>query len=176
VSVHAFVDESRRGGTYLVAVALVDPGELSTVRASLRKLCLPGQRRIHFKDERDSRRREILARILESGARGLVYSCRGPEPQARGACLRRMMADFTERGVLRLVLESRQGRDKEDERALRDVLGKRPSDAGLTYEHLRPHEDPLLWLPDAIAWCVGAGEDWRRRIQPLLDCVRHIDP
>jgi hypothetical protein len=144
--VHAFVDESRRGGTYLVAVALLDPGELSVVRASLRKLCLPGQRRIHFKDERDSRRREVLARI-----------------------------DFTELGVQRLVLESRQGRDKEDERALRDVLGKRPSDAGLTYEHLRPHEDPLLWLPDAIAWCVGAGEDWRRRIQPLLDCVRRID-
>ena len=35
-------------------------------------------------------------------------------------------------------------------------------------EHLAPDEDPLLWLPDCFAWPVGAGGDWRRRVEPIL--------
>lgn len=43
--------------------------------------------------------------------------------------------------------------------------------AELAYEHLRPHEDPALWIPDAVAWCFGAGGDWRRRISALVEDV-----
>jgi hypothetical protein len=39
---------------------------------------------------------------------------------------------------------------------------------GPAYEHLRSHEDPALWIPDVLAWCHGAGGDWRRRIAPLV--------
>jgi hypothetical protein len=49
------------------------------------------------------------------------------------------------------------------------ALRKLPDLGGrLTYEHLRSHEDPALWIADAVAWCHGAGKDWRRRVAPLV--------
>ena len=41
-----------------------------------------------------------------------------------------------------------------------------------TYEHLRPHEEPLLWVADAVVWAHGAGGDWPRRIAPMVSLVR----
>ena len=37
--------------------------------------------------------------------------------------------------------------------------------------HLSPYEEPLLWVSDAVAWAVGAGGDWRRRVEPMIDEV-----
>jgi hypothetical protein len=46
VSLHAFVDESRRNNTYLLAAAVVSPGQLRQLRMGLR---VPNQRELHFK-------------------------------------------------------------------------------------------------------------------------------
>jgi hypothetical protein len=34
-----------------------------------------------------------------------------------------------------------------------------------------PDEEPLLWVSDAVAWAMGAGGDWRRRVEPMIDEV-----
>jgi hypothetical protein len=44
----------------------------------------------------------------------------------------------------------------------------------LTYQHLLPSTDPLLWLPDCFVWPVGAGGDWLRRVRPAVEVVREI--
>ena len=41
----------------------------------------------------------------------------------------------------------------------------------LEYRHLSPYEEPLLWVSDAVAWAMGAGGDWRRRVEPMIDEV-----
>ncbi len=46
----------------------------------------------------------------------------------------------------------------------------------LAYEHRRAYEEPLLWAADAMAWCYGAGGEWRRRIAPTLDKAVRLDP
>jgi hypothetical protein len=38
-------------------------------------------------------------------------------------------------------------------------------------EHLQPHQEPALWIPDAVAWSHGAGGVWRARVSPLVECV-----
>ena len=55
---HGFVDESRRGPVYLLACVVAPPRSLGVVRASLRQLLLPGQRRVHMTDE--TKRRNLL--------------------------------------------------------------------------------------------------------------------
>ncbi len=40
---------------------------------------------------------------------------------------------------------------------LRAALGPKPP---LTYEHMRKHEEPLLWLADGFAWAEGKGGIW----------------
>lgn len=69
-----------------------------------------------------------------------------------------------------------------DESLRRDYLiaavtvDSRELSGAATYEHLAPHEEPLLWVADGVAWAWGAGTDWRRRVAPLLADVRRIDP
>lgn len=40
--------------------------------------------------------------------------------------------------------------------------------SSLVYEHLRPHEEPLLWVSDAAAWAVGASREWRKRVSRII--------
>src|SRR2546425_7367379 len=161
MSLHAFVDESRRGADYLMALVLVQPRELDRSRVIMRGLVRPGQRRVHFKKESNARRRQVLAAVGQLGAKAHVWVCRHHDDVfARQACLRRMVPTLLELGVSRLVLESCQNEDMQDRHTLASAL--LAAESVLSYEHLRPAEDPILWVSDAVAWCYGAGGDWRR--------------
>jgi hypothetical protein len=171
---HGFLDESRRGTTYLVVAVFVRPRELDTIRSALRRLVKPGQRRVHFKKESDSRRRELVSRLREMGLRAGVWTVRDSDDvHARQLCLSAAATWLHELGVTRLAIESCAHQDVRDRQTLASVLEK--VDEPFTYEHLRPAEDPLLWASDALAWCFGAGGDWRQRVQPMLDAVVRLD-
>ncbi|HSV64386.1 MAG TPA: hypothetical protein VLJ59_00570 [Mycobacteriales bacterium] len=156
-------------------MALVDPADLGRLRRLLRGLLMPGQRELHAKKEAPQRLRAIVAKIIADGVRARIYLCRygADQEAARQRCLLRLVEDLLDDGVRRLVLDSRPGRDRHDERTIWAVLGKRPQESGLTYEHMDSAAEQLLWLADVIAWCHGAGSDWRRRIAPAV--VRVID-
>lgn len=74
MSLHAFVDESRRNNTYLLAAALVDPGDLARARKALRRLLFPGQRELHIKKEKTDRRKLIVSRLVSIGATVHIYT------------------------------------------------------------------------------------------------------
>jgi hypothetical protein len=44
----------------------------------------------------------------------------------------------------------------------------------LEYRHLRAYEEPLLAIPDAVAWCWVKGGEWRGRVEPLVEHVREV--
>jgi hypothetical protein len=173
---HVFVDESERPHAYLLgAVLVVDPAALDRIRAGLRDLRRRGQRRVHFAKESNPRRREILSELATSGLRGRVYSCPAQTKEAREACLLALVADIVPAGARRLVLESRESMNHLDIRVINSALRKY-GERQLVYLHLRPAEEPLLWAADAVAWAVGAGGDWRRRAEPVLDDVIQLKP
>jgi hypothetical protein len=41
------------------------------------------------------------------------------------------------------------------------------------WDHRKRHEEPLLWVADAVAWCVNRGGDWERMVRPII--VETID-
>lgn len=43
-----------------------------------------------------------------------------------------------------------------------------------TYVHLKRHEEPLLWVSDAVAWCHQKGGPWIARAAPLVAEVRTL--
>jgi hypothetical protein len=168
VTVHAFVDESRRG-SYLLVAAVVEPAQLAPGRVLLRGMCRPQDRRLHFNAMTDPRRRKTAAALAAAPLRCWVYLGRGEPESARQVCLAQLLTELLAVQCQRLVIESRgSSDDARDARTLNAALGPTPSKSGLVHEHLRPYEDPLLWVPDAVAWCYGAGGDWRRRIAPLV--------
>jgi hypothetical protein len=166
---HAFVDESKTGG-YWLAAAIVESRDLDQLRRVTRGFRLPRQRRVHFVTESDGRRKKILTRLTSAGASVLVYDAshcpNGISP--RDMALERLVDDLAKMGARRLVLE----RDDSVFAADRKIIRDRAEIAGcldtLLYEHLRAYEEPLLAIPDAVAWCCQKGGDWRARADPLI--------
>lgn len=174
MSSHVFIDESKRRGYLLVASAVVT-GDLADTRRMLRGLILPGQRRLHMKDESDSRKRSIATAISVSGIQATIYDAgrHRTERERRAECLRSLVTDLAAQDVAMLVLEQDDTLVASD-RALLYRATRVAGCAELRYEHRRASTELLLALPDAIAWCWAKGGDWRRRIEPVASAVRMV--
>lgn len=70
-----------------------------------------------------------------------------------------------------VFIERREGRDGEDHRTMNSA---RRGGNVLSYQHLEPATDPLLWLPDCYVWPVGAGGDWLRRVRPAITAMVEV--
>jgi hypothetical protein len=176
MTVHAYVDESK-AGDYLLAATLVDAARTHRVRQGLRRLVLPRQPRIHMKQESDRRRRIILSALADLGVSTMVYRAAGPRRRTqivrRRACLERLVADV--HGVCdRLVLESDETQDARDRRDLLEITRLVGCRESLVYEHRGAAQEPLLALPDVVAWCWARGGEWRRRAAPLTARVVEV--
>lgn len=175
MSSHIFVDETKRRG-YLLVASAVAPGDLDTTRRMLRGLVLPGQRRLHMKDESNSRKRSIATALVVSGVTATIYDAgrrHQGERERRAACLTALVVDAAARDDAMLVLEQDDTLVASDRR----LLYRATREAGcpdLRYEHRRAAVEQLLALPDAIAWCWAKGGDWRRRIEPVVTDVREV--
>ena len=166
-NLHAFADESFRQGRYLICAATVLPGDLHKSRSALRGLRLRGQRKLHFADESDSRRRTILSALGRRSIETRIYTAtHRSQVEARSAIMRAMVVDLRSHGVIRLILDAREGQDHVDRAAIRRIVGGHP-DPPFEYQHHPSATEPLLWIPDAIAWAWGRGGTWRSRVESL---------
>lgn len=148
-----------------MCAALVAVSDLTSVRKALRSLPAAGQRRIHFATESDQRRRLILSRMAKLNISTTVYVATGSSDVAsRAAILEAMVPRLQENGVKRLILDSRDSQDKQDRSTIFNVM-KLQTNNELSYGHQPSHTDPLLWIPDAVAWAWGRGGDWKRRVE-----------
>jgi len=171
-SVHVFADESERRG-YLIAAAFVAPERLPAYRAAMRALLLRGERRIHFKSEKDPRRRLILSRLVDLDVVARVYHTAKEGEVARGQLLELMAMDLAEVRATRLILDAR---DQISNARDRTVIAKtEAAQKGLAYDHLHSSSEPILWISDAIAWSYGAGMDWRRRASRIVERTVRLD-
>lgn len=174
---HVFVDETKQQG-YVVAAAVVVEGDVEPLRRVVRGLVLPGQRRLHMKTERDSRRRQIVAALVEAGVQVVVYDAGRryrTDLQAREECLRGVVADAARWvGSTRLVLEQDDSLVRWDSQRLIELAREAGCRDRLRYGHERSAAEALLAVPDAVAWCWGRGGDWRRRIEPLVTDVHQV--
>ena len=159
-----YVDESKRNG-YLMAGVVVDASHAEIARRQLRALLLPGQERIHFKSENDSRRRQVLALSSEI-AIAVAVATRPSEygvRAARAGCLDALLGQVDRLEVARIVIE-REDSLLEADRTLLFARLRSTSGRGAvcSYSWQRAHEEPLLWLADAQAWAHSKGGNWGR--------------
>lgn len=171
-----YVDETKARGYVLVAGALL-PSDAGAIRKVVRALIAPGQYRVHMKAEKTPRQHLILSTLVELGVRAIVYEADSQRHRTdiarRHACLERLVHDAAG-GVEHLVLESdssQDGRDRQDLIEFTRAAGCRES---LTYEHVTAAAEPLLAVPDAIAWAWARGGAWRGRVEPLIDRVVRV--
>jgi hypothetical protein len=166
-NLHAFVDESARRVDYLICAATLSVRDLGSSRTTLRNLRARGQRRLHFADESDPRRRKILSAMAELETETIIYMTRHRDQvRARAAILETMVPQLRERGVRRLLLDARQGQDQRDRATIYQAVGSSP-DPEFSYDHQPSASEPLLWIPDAVAWAWGRGGHWQTRVKDL---------
>jgi hypothetical protein len=167
VSGHVFVDETKHRG-YLIVASVVMPGDLDRTRKLLRSLVLPGQRRLHMKDDESGpRKRTIATAIIATGIRTTVYDAATryrTERDRRAACLRAVVDDAAGRADTLLVLEQDDTLLAWDNQRLIEFTRAAGCRDTLRYEHRRAAAEELLAIPDAIAWCWAKGGDWHRRV------------
>ncbi|MDI3193991.1 hypothetical protein QK290_05840 [Pseudarthrobacter sp. AL07] len=170
---HVFVDESKTKA-YYVAASVIAPADVVAARQAIPALCRPGQRRVHFKGESDSSRNAFLKGAARAGLTTRLYVARNlPDKIARPLCLERLIDDLLAAGASRLVLESDESLEQADRRIIGQPLRSRGEN--LKYLHCKPHEEPLLWVSDAVAWCHQRGGDWISRAAPLVQNIVNCD-
>jgi hypothetical protein len=160
--VHAFVDESARvaaPGLYVVAGVIIPMDGLADVRSDVRAAVPHRQLRFHWRDEQEMRRREFVKHVAQLDLTSVVVAgsplTANRQERARRHCLQRLLWELGERGVTEVVLESRDEPLNQRDRQVIEA-GKRANRIrkGLRYSFARPKEEPLLWLPDALAGAV----------------------
>lgn len=166
---HAFVDESFKR-SYTVAAAVMSAADVNNARGVIRALLRPRQLRIHFTKESDARRSLILDALETLDLRAWLYVVTGPSRHPRDACLAHMIPDLAGEGVTRLVIERDESLVHAERQMLYELTRKHAPE--MSYEHMRAREDPLLAVPDAIAWCWTKGGRWKARVSAYSTEIR----
>ncbi|MGW6280940.1 hypothetical protein [Kribbella sp. NPDC055071] len=163
----AWVDESivvdcpGKDGTYTMAAVVADPAECPDVRDRLRALTVRRNGRLHWAKEPAKRRDEIAALIASVDLAAIVVvgsPLHGPKQErARRCCLERLLHELAAFGVGDVWLESRSAvPDRRDIRLVDSARTKGVVPSNLVVRFARPKDDPMLWIPDAIAGAVTA--------------------
>lgn len=160
---HVLVDESEVEGYSMTAVA-VRAADVADARAKLKQQMRKGQRSIHFTNERPEARKALIGMMSRMPISVKIYHVNARPKSGRPHCLRGVAVSVRESACRRLVLDRNDSVVKADRQVLQQVLGHGWEG---TYDHLRDHEEPLLWLADGISWCWNRGGDWRERLSGI---------
>lgn len=163
---HVFVDESKARGL-LVAAAVCVSDDVNEYRKQMRALLLAGERRVHFKKESDPRRRKIVATMADFDLVVRLYGRTTDDADGRRACLDAVVRDAADTAE-RLVIERDESTFAFDRRVLYEATRRHRCADTMTYELLAPHADPMLWIPDAVAWCWNRGGSWRDAVADFV--------
>ena len=174
---YVLVDETKRRG-YVVVAAVVLTGDAAAARKMIRDLLLPGERRLHMKDERTRRKRQIASAIAAMGVEATVYDAATRyrnERERRAECLRAIVADVARsRGSAMLIIEQDESLVSSDRQQLIECIRAAGISDRLRYSHAQAASEPLLAIPDAVAWCWAKGGEWRTRIRPAITAIRDV--
>lgn len=155
----AYIDESSarrppRNQEYMVCAAILESADLDKVRAELRPLLLPGQIKLHWTDERTSRRRKIVETLSTIDSMQAVITHRSElskkTERYRRKCLEQMYFELSSMDIQSVTLESRQEAQNRKDIEHIVVLQGQGQGAGIRLQHVRGGDDPLLWIPDIV--------------------------
>ncbi len=171
---HVFVDETKRRG-YLMAAAVLLPRNLDDARRQMRRLCLGSQSRLHFQKENLPRRKLIAATVCRLDVGVVIYGASAitDHRKARTEGLRRLVIDLRATQASRLVIEQDDSLLRADRTDLSRAVHEAQANS-LSYEHLPPKLEPLLWIADAAAWCWDHGPEWRGRMRSVVTDVIEV--
>jgi hypothetical protein len=160
---HVFADESKHGN-YLFGVASFAVGDMAEARKALRAMVMPGQRSLHFGNESDKRRHHLIGQILRLEVEvAIIDTCEQDAKHGRAKGLEELVRLSVNQNAVMLVVERDETTYLADTQLLRKLISEVGDDV-LRFGVIPRHEEPLLWVSDAIAWCYQRGGIFRRKL------------
>jgi hypothetical protein len=164
-----YLDESKAKNYVFIGV-LVQDGDAPRLRKRVASLKLPGQRSIHFFNEGDSRRKKLIQEYSDLGVAAVkVISHRKNKLEAREDCIRALAHLAASMECHSLVFDRDESVITKGEQWLKSELRKVDKNVPIGFQHLSRHEEPILWIADALAWCDSRGGEWRKRILSFME-------
>ncbi|WP_034253121.1 MULTISPECIES: hypothetical protein [Arsenicicoccus] len=178
IALRAWVDESASvhdldPGAYILAAA-IGPAHLEDdTRHSMRSLRLPGQNKLHWRDE-DERRRGVIATTIAALEHTYLVvvreGCASDNlKRRRNKTIERLLPELELLGVTQVTFESRgSADDKRDLDLVQALRGRGRLGPAVRIHHVRGRDEPLLWIPDAVC---GAVTNARTTTGEYLDAL-----
>jgi hypothetical protein len=162
------VDRGTRTGIYTLAAAVADPTACDDIRVGLRSLTPGRAERLHWAHESPKRRDAIAAFLATIDIAAVVVvgtsMIASKQERARRCCLERLLFELGRSGVTDVWLETRSAApDRRDIKLVDSARNKGLTPVDLQVRFGRPKEEPMLWIPDAVAGAVTAAELGERR-------------
>jgi hypothetical protein len=170
--------QSGAGGAYVMVGAVTAVEESGPIRDRLVPLVRRPRRRLHWSDEEPADRRRIIKTLADCPLRTIVVVATPVDPKrqerARRKCAERLLWALERAGVTRVWLETRTpSLNQRDMRLVDSLRGKQAISPGLRVEFARPLEEPMLWVPDAVAGAVVAARkgtpEFRDPIEGMIE-------
>ena len=140
------------------------------IRSSLLKVDRGSSRRIHMSEASKAERKEYISAILGLRISSKIYVARTGyekfEARPRERCLASVLCDCERSDSITIESWSVDHLDRQ--------LINRFVSEGVNFPkvmHVNPNYEPLLWLPDIIAWAYGRGGEWKKSVEPLIEKV-----
>jgi hypothetical protein len=159
----AWGDESQSNGTldpgtYILAAALTFDDDIETIREGMTRLLLPGNRKVHWRDDSAARHRRVADTIAKLPVEGFVVVRHAPQDspeRSRRKCLSVLLPELRTLGCETLTMESRgtadDGRDRD---MVRHLQRQKCPGGGVRLFHEVGPKQPLLWIADALCGAV----------------------
>lgn len=90
------------------------------------------------------------------------------QTRKRGRCPSAHSLQRPRAGVAQLIIERDESLERAERRQIADVI-RHAGSSEMQYRHVAPHEYPLLWVSDAVAWCYSNSGDWIRRVDAMVE-------
>lgn len=165
------------GGIYVLAAAISHEDRGRDELGGVLRALVPGpEPRLHWHSELASTRMRVIDTIAELPLEHVVVRA-GVDPKrqerARRKCLERLLFELSQRRVGQVLLESRTDRLNRSDVKLVDAVRNTGVVADLQMGFARPLEEPMLWIPDAVAGVIALARSGResRYHNTLIDTL-----
>ena len=137
----------------MMAAVQIEGAEAKPALRVLSDLRMKGQQHVHFVNEGASRKRRILSEIAKIDLHcTFLVTEQKDEKQARQACFDALIRSLKKSEGYLIIIDSDENHLVSDKQVIRSALEKRGLTSLVTYRHERSRSQPLLWLPDILAW------------------------
>lgn len=171
MALNCYIDESIRG-EYILCVVYVKADQLNTIRHQVKNLRHPNRASIHIQEESKSTQNSIRRQISTISCRAQIFTAstrNQPISVARTTTLRRAVLHSSRLEVNLITLDASNSLLR-DRKNINDIAASHNIRVP-HYRHMNSRHEPLLWLPDIVAWCYGRGGVWKEAVDPLIDEV-----